>query len=212
MAGRDGVDTGIVTDESGVGLEFAGLWEEAAVCGLRQGVMLALAAIPGVAEVFRFFPGGGDCRISGVALEGGTGFRAALPAPRRTGKRKTGQWLRKSRLKHCSSWTSWRSKMGYALVTAGRCPTRGRPVARPHSGSAQESGFAAGIPGASGAHHRQTLRLKPREYVISLRGVEVARWEMREGQALAISSEASAATVGWHSNPGTGVWRLSFVD
>jgi flagellar biosynthesis protein FlhA len=40
-------------------------------------------------------------------------------------------------------------------------------------------------------HITDNLRLKPREYVISLRGVEVARWEMREGQALAISSEAT---------------------
>ncbi len=35
------------------------------------------------------------------------------------------------------------------------------------------------------------LRLKPREYVISLRGVEVARWETHNDNLLAISSEVS---------------------
>lgn len=38
-------------------------------------------------------------------------------------------------------------------------------------------------------HITDNLRLKPNEYVISLRGAEVARWEMMSGQLLAISSE-----------------------
>ena len=40
-------------------------------------------------------------------------------------------------------------------------------------------------------HITDNVRLKPREYVISLRGVEIARWEMLEDQVLAISSEVS---------------------
>ena len=40
-------------------------------------------------------------------------------------------------------------------------------------------------------HITDNLRLKAREYVISLRGVEVARWEMHEDYLLAISSEVS---------------------
>lgn len=40
-------------------------------------------------------------------------------------------------------------------------------------------------------HITDNLRLKPGEYVISLRGAEVARWEMPSGQLLAISSEPS---------------------
>ena len=40
-------------------------------------------------------------------------------------------------------------------------------------------------------HITDNLRLKPREYTISLRGVEIARWEMREDCLLAISSEPS---------------------
>jgi len=38
-------------------------------------------------------------------------------------------------------------------------------------------------------HITDNVRLKPREYVISLRGVEIARWEMLEDKVLAISSE-----------------------
>ena len=40
-------------------------------------------------------------------------------------------------------------------------------------------------------HITDNARLKAREYVISLRGVEIARWEMHEDHLLAISSEVS---------------------
>ena len=40
-------------------------------------------------------------------------------------------------------------------------------------------------------HITDNARLKPREYVISLRGVEIARWELHENHLLAISSEVS---------------------
>jgi flagellar biosynthesis protein FlhA len=40
-------------------------------------------------------------------------------------------------------------------------------------------------------HITDNLQLNPREYVIRLRGVEVARWEMLQDSLLAISSEAS---------------------
>jgi flagellar biosynthesis protein FlhA len=41
-------------------------------------------------------------------------------------------------------------------------------------------------------HITDNLKLKPREYVVLLRGVEVARWEMQQERLLAISSEPSA--------------------
>ncbi|HZQ96255.1 MAG TPA: flagellar biosynthesis protein FlhA, partial [Candidatus Sulfotelmatobacter sp.] len=40
-------------------------------------------------------------------------------------------------------------------------------------------------------HITDNLRLNPREYVVSLRGVEVARWEMKENHLLAISSDVT---------------------
>lgn len=41
-------------------------------------------------------------------------------------------------------------------------------------------------------HITDNLKLKPREYVVLLRGVEIARWEMQQDRLLAISSEPSA--------------------
>lgn len=40
-------------------------------------------------------------------------------------------------------------------------------------------------------HITDNLRLRPREYVISLRGVEIARWELQEDSLLAISSDVN---------------------
>jgi len=44
-------------------------------------------------------------------------------------------------------------------------------------------------------HITDNLKLKPREYMVLLRGVEVARWEMQQERLLAISSEPSAPPI-----------------
>jgi flagellar biosynthesis protein FlhA len=44
-------------------------------------------------------------------------------------------------------------------------------------------------------HITDNLKLKPREYVVLLRGVEVARWETQQERLLAISSEPAAAAI-----------------
>jgi flagellar biosynthesis protein FlhA len=44
-------------------------------------------------------------------------------------------------------------------------------------------------------HITDNLKLKPREYVVLLRGVEIARWEMQQERLLAISSEPTAAPI-----------------
>jgi flagellar biosynthesis protein FlhA len=44
-------------------------------------------------------------------------------------------------------------------------------------------------------HITDNLKLKPREYVVLLRGVEVARWETQQERLLAISSEPTAAAI-----------------
>jgi flagellar biosynthesis protein FlhA len=41
-------------------------------------------------------------------------------------------------------------------------------------------------------HIADNLRLKPREYVISLRGVEIGRWQMEGNQLLAVSADPQA--------------------
>jgi flagellar biosynthesis protein FlhA len=78
-------------------------------------------------------------------------------------------------------------EVGYALVAlvdanqGGKLLPRIRAL-RKHLAS--QLGFI--IPSV---HITDNLRLKPREYVISLRGVEIARWEMLENRVLAISSD-----------------------
>jgi flagellar biosynthesis protein FlhA len=59
-------------------------------------------------------------------------------------------------------------------------------------------------------HITDNARLKAREYVISLRGVEIARWEMHEDSMLAISSEVSPAALAGKSTrePAFGVSAL----
>jgi flagellar biosynthesis protein FlhA len=78
-------------------------------------------------------------------------------------------------------------EVGYALVAlvdsnqGGKLLPRVRAL-RKHL--ATQLGFI--IPSV---HITDNLRLKPREYVVSLRGVEIARWEMPENLILAISSD-----------------------
>jgi flagellar biosynthesis protein FlhA len=82
-------------------------------------------------------------------------------------------------------------EVGYALVPlvdekkGGQLLQRIRALRR-HL--AVELGFV--VPSV---HITDNIRLKPREYVISLRGVEIGRWEMHGESMLAIASDATAS-------------------
>lgn len=78
-------------------------------------------------------------------------------------------------------------EVGYALVPLVDVQQGGQLLARVkslRSSLALQLGFI--VPPI---HITDNVRLKPREYVISLRGVEIARWEMLDDKVLAISSE-----------------------
>jgi flagellar biosynthesis protein FlhA len=78
-------------------------------------------------------------------------------------------------------------EVGYSLVNLVDVAQGGQLLARVkalRSSLALQLGFI--VPPI---HITDNVRLKAREYVISLRGVEIARWEMLEDQVLAISSE-----------------------
>lgn len=78
-------------------------------------------------------------------------------------------------------------EVGYALVPLVDVQQGGQLLARVkslRSSLALQMGFI--VPPI---HITDNVRLKPLEYVVSLRGVEIARWEMLEGRVLAISSE-----------------------
>lgn len=84
-------------------------------------------------------------------------------------------------------------EVGYALVPlvdanqGGQLLTRVRTL---RSHLALQLGFI--IPSV---HITDNLKLRPQEYVISLRGVEVARWELHGQDLLAISSESRAPRI-----------------
>src|ERR1044072_8250940 len=80
-------------------------------------------------------------------------------------------------------------EVGYALVPLVDHHQGGQLLARVRAlrnNLALQLGFV--VPPV---HITDNVRLKPREYSISLRGVEIARWEMHEEGLLAISSEVA---------------------
>jgi flagellar biosynthesis protein FlhA len=84
-------------------------------------------------------------------------------------------------------------EVGYSLVNLVDVVQGGQLLARVkalRSALAVQLGFI--VPPI---HITDNVRLKPREYVISLRGVEIARWEMLEDKVLAISSELTPPTL-----------------
>ncbi len=80
-------------------------------------------------------------------------------------------------------------EVGYALVPLVDAKQGGQLLARVKAlrrHLALQLGFI--VPPV---HITDNLKLKPREYVVYLRGVEIARWEVRDDCLLAISSESS---------------------
>jgi len=62
-------------------------------------------------------------------------------------------------------------------------------------------------------HITDNLKLKPREYMVLLRGVEVARWEMQQERLLAISSEPSATPIeGIATNGNKSTMQMSMTN
>ena len=150
---------------------------------IASGVMLALAAIPGLPKFSFFLVAGIAALLAWRSKETDAG---ATPA---AGDKKDATVATQEPLEALLKLDELALEMGYALVPlvdsqqGGQLLDRIRALRR---NLALQLGFL--VPPV---HITDNLRLKPREYVISLRGVEVARWEMREGQALAISSEVA---------------------
>ena len=146
---------------------------------IASSVMLSLAAIPGLPK------------FSFLLLAAGTGFLAwrapkraaetpAAPAEKKPVKDAVEELLKLDELS---------LEVGYSLVPLVDQNQGGQLLARVKAlrqNLAQQLGFI--VPPV---HITDNVRLKPREYVIALRGVEVARWEMYQDHLMAISSEAS---------------------
>jgi flagellar biosynthesis protein FlhA len=153
---------------------------------IAAGVMLALAAIPGLPK------------FSFLLLAVGTGFlawrapksaeepaAAAAAAAAAAGEKKPG----KDSVEDLLKLDELSLEVGYGLVALVDQNQGGQLLARVRAlrqNLAQQLGFI--VPPI---HITDNVRLKPKEYTIALRGVEVARWELYQDNLLAISSDGS---------------------
>ncbi|MGD0791110.1 MAG: flagellar biosynthesis protein FlhA [Terriglobales bacterium] len=158
---------------------------------IAAGVMVALACIPGLPK-FSFLAIAGvvallaarlpkpakdkDGKVIEVADPG------ALPAAEKDKKA-----AKTDSIEDLLKLDELSLEVGYSLVNLVDVQQGGQLLARVkalRSSLAVQLGFI--VPPI---HITDNVRLKPREYVISMRGVEIARWEMLEDKVLAISSE-----------------------
>ncbi len=148
---------------------------------IAASVMLVLAAIPGLPK-FSFLV------LAGIV--GLLAWRAPQlkpePAPAEPGAAPA---KKQDTLEDLLKLDDLSLEVGYGLVPLVDTQQGGQLLQRVRSlrnNLAMQLGFI--VPPV---HITDNLRLKSREYVISLKGVEIARWEMHEQDLLAISSEAN---------------------
>lgn len=147
---------------------------------LAAGVMLTLAAIPGLPK-FSFL-------VLGV-ITGLLAWRAPKSVAEKPVSPEQLEKKPQESLEDLLKLDELSLEVGYGLVPLVDNQQGGQLLARVRalrSNLAKQLGFI--IPPV---HITDNPKLKPREYVISMRGVEIARWEMHDNDLLAISSEVS---------------------
>jgi flagellar biosynthesis protein FlhA len=160
------------------------------------GVLLGLALIPGLPK------------LSFVLMATGVGLMARkLPAPKEgsmaladegapANKAKVAEVAKGENLASLLKMDELTLEIGFQLISlvdekqGGQMLNRVRALRR-HL--ATELGFI--VPAV---HITDNLRLKPREYVVSLRGVEIARWQTEQNCLLAVNADPKARAL-----PGT---------
>jgi flagellar biosynthesis protein FlhA len=147
---------------------------------IATGVMLTLAAIPGLPK-FSF--------ILLAAVTGFLSWRAPRLTPGSVAPAPTEKKPAKDSVEDLLKLDELSLEVGYGLIPLVDQNQGGQLLARVKAlrqNLAQQLGFI--VPPV---HITDNVRLKQREYVIALRGVEVARWEMHQDYMMAISSDAS---------------------
>jgi flagellar biosynthesis protein FlhA len=162
------------------------LFANARVLWIAAGVVLSLALIPGLPK-FTFV-----CIAAGAALlarrlsnREKEPKAAAAADPNAPGGSAPG--ATQEALESLLALDELSLEVGYGLVPLVDAKQGGQLLQRVRSlrkHLAVQLGFI--VPPV---HITDNLRLKPREYVVYLRGVEIARWQMLEGCMLAISSD-----------------------
>jgi flagellar biosynthesis protein FlhA len=166
----------------------AQLFAQARPLWITAGVMLALAMVPGLPKVSFI---GVACAVGWAAWR--LNKRNEQRASKEAAADKKGAPPALESLESLLKLDDLSLEIGHGLVPmvdsaqGGQLLQRVRAV-RKHL--AVQLGFV--VPAV---HITDNLRLRPREYVIHLRGVEVANWELKDDCLLAISSEPSPPQV-----------------
>jgi flagellar biosynthesis protein FlhA len=154
---------------------------------IAAGVIFLLGLIPGLPKFSFFLLAGGVAWLSSRLPRGAKPDAETVPA--KAEKKPDAQQQLETLLK----LDELSLEVGYALVPlvdqaqGGQLLQRIRALRR-HL--ALQLGFV--VPSI---HITDNLKLKPREYVVSLRGVEIARWEMYQDRVLAISSDPNPSAL-----------------
>jgi flagellar biosynthesis protein FlhA len=155
---------------------------------IASGVMFLLAAFPGLPK-FSFILAGAVVAWLSTRAADGVAAQAEPAAEAAAGKTK--EPTQQQQLESLLKLDEIHLEVGYALVPlvdqshGGQLLQRIRALRR-HL--ATQLGFL--VPSV---HITDNIRLKPREYVAELRGVEVARYEIAQDRVLAISSDPHPA-------------------
>ena len=156
---------------------------------IAGGVLFALGLIPGLPKIAFFSLGGGlmfaGYKIKPKPADVAPGSEAAASAKAGTGLATVDPMDAVLKLDELML------EVGLGLVPMVDAQQGGQLLNRVRSlrkTLAQQMGFL--VPSI---HITDNLALKEREYVVYMRGVEIARWELRRGCLLAISSEPNAA-------------------
>ena len=151
---------------------------------IAAGVMLSLAAIPGLPKLsfllLAAFTGFLAWRAPKIAAEPTSAAAVAAAGEKKPVKDSVEDLLKLDELS---------LEVGYGLVALVDQNQGGQLLARVKAlrqNLAQQLGFI--VPPV---HITDNVRLKPKEYAIALRGVEVARWELNQDNLLAISGEGA---------------------
>ena len=153
---------------------------------IAAGVMFFLGLIPGLPKLSFFLLAAIAFYLSSRAPDG-----AAAPAQEAAAAKKDTKANAQQQIEQLLKLDELSLEVGYALVSlvdqgqGGQLLQRIRALRR-HL--ALQLGFL--VPSI---HITDNMKLKPREYVIYLRGVEIARWQMYQDHVLAISSEPNPA-------------------
>lgn len=155
---------------------------------IAAGVMFLLGLIPGLPKFSFFLLAAITAYLSTIASQIGAG---EVKAAEIVGDKKKPD--QQQQVESLLKLDEISLEVGYALVPlvdqaqGGQLLQRIRALRR-HL--ALQLGFL--VPSV---HITDNLKLKPREYVVLIRGVEVARWEMQQERLLAISSEPAATPI-----------------